>query len=274
MKRPTIGAAALLGAVLLATVPAAASSRIDPARIEPWHKIGDVGLGMLRPTVEYRYGAGDQLSPDQTELRVPGGRLAVGFAGNRVTWIETTSPRYRTSTAIGIGTHIPLGPCHHTRTNQCEHRWNGFVYYAPGQVWRLNTCFAGIPTYASLSVETGIIHDLILGYGSPAVCTSRKLPPLSRADKRAITNTIEQALRSAQFASTRVDHFISPRSTREYAAATISGTFTNGSDIQPALVIVHKQAGKWHVVSYGSSGVGCGQVPIKYLAEMNLNCPG
>jgi hypothetical protein len=38
------------------------------------------------------------------------------------------TPYYRTKSGFGVGSTIPLGPCHRTATNPCEHCWRGFIY--------------------------------------------------------------------------------------------------------------------------------------------------
>ena len=44
--------------------------------------------------------------------------------------IAFTTRFYRTWDGFGVGSRIPLGPCHRTATSTCEHRWHGFVWNA------------------------------------------------------------------------------------------------------------------------------------------------
>jgi hypothetical protein len=44
--------------------------------------------------------------------------------------IALTTRFYRTWKGFGVGSRIPLGPCHRTATSWCEHRWQGFVWNA------------------------------------------------------------------------------------------------------------------------------------------------
>lgn len=57
-----------------------------------------------------------------------GSKVIVTFYGSRVGELAFTTPYYRTKSGFGVGSTIPLGPCHRTATNPCEHRWRGFVY--------------------------------------------------------------------------------------------------------------------------------------------------
>jgi hypothetical protein len=54
--------------------------------------------------------------------------VAVTFYGDRVGRIGFGTPYYRTPSGFGVGSTIPLGACHKTATNPCEHRWRGFIY--------------------------------------------------------------------------------------------------------------------------------------------------
>jgi hypothetical protein len=96
---------------------------------------------MTRDAVEYLYGdtnqgrlqVFDDYFPKGTKYRgVPlfvmtyrlhGGILRVKYVHDRAKVIETTSRYYRTPRGIGVGTRIPLGPCHRSRFGSCEYRW-------------------------------------------------------------------------------------------------------------------------------------------------------
>jgi hypothetical protein len=52
------------------------------------------------------------------------------FDAGRVTAFGFDTPYYRTKNGFGVGSRIPLGPCHRTATDRCEHRWHGFVWNA------------------------------------------------------------------------------------------------------------------------------------------------
>jgi hypothetical protein len=54
--------------------------------------------------------------------------VIVTFYGSRVGELAFSTPYYRTKAGFGVGSTIPLGPCHRTAANACEHRWRGFVY--------------------------------------------------------------------------------------------------------------------------------------------------
>jgi hypothetical protein len=97
----------------------------DPPRIVPWHEIGSVGIGMTPARIEYGYGAADRYG----FYSVHGGHLNlwVGYYKNHVAFVATKSPYYRTLSGIGVGSTIPLGPCHHVH-GTCRYTWNGFTY--------------------------------------------------------------------------------------------------------------------------------------------------
>jgi hypothetical protein len=58
------------------------------------------------------------------------GDVAVTFNGDHVERIAFGSSYYRTKDGFGVGSRIPLGPCHKTPTSRCEHRWHGFIWDA------------------------------------------------------------------------------------------------------------------------------------------------
>jgi hypothetical protein len=108
----------------------------DPPLFVPWNRIGDIALGESKARVESEYGSegggyhiiqryGGNL---QGYYLLHGSKVTVTFYGGRVGELGFTTPYYRTKGGFGVGSRIPLGPCHITATSSCEHRWNGFIY--------------------------------------------------------------------------------------------------------------------------------------------------
>jgi hypothetical protein len=64
----------------------------------------------------------------QGYYRLHGSRVSVTFYRGRVGELGFATPYYRTKGGFGVGSKIPLGPCHRTATNPCEHRWHGFIF--------------------------------------------------------------------------------------------------------------------------------------------------
>src|SRR5215813_11205658 len=95
---------AVLTAACLASSASAGSVAGDRPVIVPWHQIGGAGLGMVRASVDSRYGPG---AGSSRIVRVPGGHLFVGYAGNQVSSVSTDSSRYETPDGIGVGTTMP-----------------------------------------------------------------------------------------------------------------------------------------------------------------------
>jgi hypothetical protein len=151
----------LLTLALLLAVPATASAADDthptlaqagaaddPPVLVPWKKIGDIGLGISKGRVQYQYGTmghgfhykqswkGNSYCAGwclQGYYVLHGGRVYITFYGGRVGEISFSTPYYRTASDLGVGSTIPLGPCHRTASHVCEHRWNGFVYQGEGK---------------------------------------------------------------------------------------------------------------------------------------------
>src|SRR5437588_322135 len=111
-------------------------SASDPPLLVPWNRVGDIALGGLRSDVEHEYGSAGhgfhvvQRYGNAVEgyYRLHGGEVAVTFYGDRVGRVGFGTRYYRTKSGFGVGSAIPLGPCHRTATNPCEHRWRGFIY--------------------------------------------------------------------------------------------------------------------------------------------------
>jgi hypothetical protein len=102
-------------------------SRKDPPLLIRWNRIGDIALGESRQRVEREYGS------ERKPLgfySLHNSRVFVTFDGGRVADFAFTTPYYRTRDGFGVGSAIPLGPCHRTGTDHCEHRWHGFVWNA------------------------------------------------------------------------------------------------------------------------------------------------
>ena len=119
----------------------AAASRVrgagDPRILVPWSRIGDIALGDSRARVEQEYGSVghgyhvlQRYGKDTVQgyYRLHGSEVVVTFYGDRVGELEFETPYYRTKDGFGVGSTIPLGTCHKTATNPCEHRWHGFLY--------------------------------------------------------------------------------------------------------------------------------------------------
>ena len=60
--------------------------------------------------------------------RLHGSRVDVEFRDGRLNAIGFETPYYRMRSGFGVGSRIPLGPCHRTASDPCEHRWRGFVW--------------------------------------------------------------------------------------------------------------------------------------------------
>jgi hypothetical protein len=141
MARTGAAVLALVAAVAVGgcgsrSVHAGAATHSDPPLLVPWSRIGNIALGEPRARVEREYGGvghgyhvlqryGDTV---QGYYRLHGSRVIVTFYGRRVGELDFETPYYRTKDGFGVGGRIPLGPCHRTAVDRCEHRWRGFVY--------------------------------------------------------------------------------------------------------------------------------------------------
>ena len=130
--------AAFLVAGGRSTSAPAAGAAIDPPTLVPWDRIGNIALGEPRARVRQDYDArgyryyvlGRQSGLVQGYYRLHRSRVFVTFQDGPVNEIDFTTRYYRTKNGLGVGSRIPLGPCHRTRSNPCEHRWHGFVWNA------------------------------------------------------------------------------------------------------------------------------------------------
>jgi hypothetical protein len=115
---------------------ATASSAGDPPLLVPWRGIGAIALGEPQARVEREYGTaghgyhalGGNRDHAQGYYLLHGTKVGVTFSGGRVEEISFSTPYYRTKNGFGVGSAIPLGPCHRTARYRCEHRWHGFVW--------------------------------------------------------------------------------------------------------------------------------------------------
>jgi hypothetical protein len=131
-------AAPALGGGLPRSIHNGAAGAADPPLLVPWSRIGDIALGESRKRVERKYGSeghgyhvlqryGNAV---QGYYRLHRSRVIVTFYGSRVGELAFTTPYYRTKSGFGVGSKVPLGPCHRTAKTRCEHRWHGFVWNA------------------------------------------------------------------------------------------------------------------------------------------------
>jgi hypothetical protein len=131
-----LAAAVTVGGCGSRSVHTGAAMPSDPPLLVPWSRIGDIALGEPRTRVERGYGSaghgyhvlqryGDTV---QGYYRLHGSKVIVTFYGSRVGELDFATPYYRTKGGFGVGSTIPLGPCHRTAANRCEHRWHGFIY--------------------------------------------------------------------------------------------------------------------------------------------------
>jgi hypothetical protein len=108
----------------------------DPPLLVPWSRVGDIALGEPRARVEREYGSAGHgyhvLVGNRDHVQgyylLHGTKVGVTFDGGRVEEISLSTPYYRTKNGFGVGSTIPLGPCHRTARCRCEHRWHGFVW--------------------------------------------------------------------------------------------------------------------------------------------------
>jgi hypothetical protein len=111
---------------------------VDFPVLVPWTGVGAISLGEGRTQVAHDYdAAGHRFHVQARGDRILDGyyalhhsRLYVTFRDGRVNDLGWTTRFYRTSEGFGVGSRIPLGPCHRTATAPCERRWHGFVWNA------------------------------------------------------------------------------------------------------------------------------------------------
>jgi hypothetical protein len=104
---------------------------VDFPEILPWSGIGAIQLGDSRRDVRHNYDeAGHRYHARGGYYVLHGSRVYVTFRNGVVDDIGFTTRYYRTLDGFGVGSRIPLGPCHRTALKSCEHRWHGFVWNA------------------------------------------------------------------------------------------------------------------------------------------------
>jgi hypothetical protein len=99
------------------------SEGVDPPVFVPWSRIGDISLGGFMEEVEAEYGAEPTYG-----YRLHGGRVFVAYDHGRVSELRFSTPYYRTKRGFGVGSRIPLGPCHSMMGYKCLHLWHGFMW--------------------------------------------------------------------------------------------------------------------------------------------------
>ena len=117
----------------------------DPPRLIPWRRIGDIYLGESKTRVDAEYDpAGNgfhvlQRYSDSVQGTYPvrGSSVLVTYTADRVRDIDFITPYYRTRSGFGIGSTIPLGPCHRVAGDPCEHQWRSFVFH---RRWKDSRC--------------------------------------------------------------------------------------------------------------------------------------
>src|SRR5438105_13202842 len=117
---------------------AAAPYAADPPRIVPWHRIGNIGLGMSRARVQRMYGRGTVATPlRDAPAWVYRGRGAIRVEydlNGGVAALETTSPAYASRSGIHVGLALPPRLC--TFVNyRCKHACRCFTYDSDYRTW-------------------------------------------------------------------------------------------------------------------------------------------
>ena len=172
-----------VGAALVLAVSGGAvrAQDVDPPTLVWNNQVGSARLGMSEVQIEYLYGA-----PTKTDMwRLPhvdtpfpdaavhaqkyvigDHSLWVWYLGGRpgAKVLETSSPYYRTSTGVGVGTRIPLGQCVRTRLSSggsyCAYKWRSFEFdrCSPG---------AWIGGYGRrqtvLIMQRGVVQSIMIG---------------------------------------------------------------------------------------------------------------
>ena len=95
----------------------------DPPIFVRWSRIGDISLGGYKDEVQAEYG-----SEPRYGYRLHGSRVFVAFDRGRVSEIRFSTRYYRAKNGFGVGSRIPLGPCHRTMGYPCLHLWRGFMW--------------------------------------------------------------------------------------------------------------------------------------------------
>jgi hypothetical protein len=103
----------------------------DSPELLPWYGIGAITLGEPQKQVRHDYDeAGHRYHAADGYYVLHRSRVYVDFRNGVVNDIGFTTRYYHTLYGFGVGSRIPLGPCHRTALKACEHRWHGFVWNA------------------------------------------------------------------------------------------------------------------------------------------------
>ena len=101
----------------------------DPPRLVPWRgEVGRFTLGESAKRVVATYGRKRRGGV----YSLHGRKLKVFVGSGRVQEIDVSTPYYRTSSGVGVGSRIAHGPCVRTLaaigSTPCGHRWHGFLW--------------------------------------------------------------------------------------------------------------------------------------------------
>lgn len=125
----------------------------------------------------------------------------------------------------------------------------------------------------------------LLGLLVPAATAAR---PATQAEKRAITQAVLRTIPASTRPKVQIKR-IRVTSVRLYGIELAPFAFANEvpkrgfeDEVQPQVFAVQRVptasgAFRWVTVSYGTSGVGCGVVPLAYLRDLTGDrtpCPG
>lgn len=170
-----------------ATGRAASTIASDSTKLVINKQIGDMRMGETEAEVGYYYGSDcvagcsgikdgcvlglkDCMGPTYS-YKVIGGTLRVGYRNHRVVFLETTAPRYISSTGLHVGARIPFGS-----------RWGPFRWhacYASDGYWTAGTSWATPlwknPTtrwWTQVSINKGVVIDITMWRGdvNPQEC--------------------------------------------------------------------------------------------------------
>ena len=158
---------AVAALALVALSCAGAGWAADSSRVLVGRSIGDIRLGMSDAAVTAAYGTPARTtrwrlpgrSGPAAIYRAPGGSLLVHLDAGRVVAIETTSPRYRLSGEVGVGTITPR------RTDELAFSWRGFRYDACSGTYQRRAY--------------GAVTELVLQFGAR---TGRRIVAIAMAD--------------------------------------------------------------------------------------------
>jgi hypothetical protein len=173
----------------LLCVSAADAQERDSTRIVPWHKIGDIAMGMQRQSVVYRYGFPDNTTYGDAYTIPGGGSITISYGNktvhlnDRVIDLQVTAPRYKTAAGIGVGSRIPIGSCH-TVGGRCVHEWEGFTLGSDptvgGPSWQRYDRYGGQKIGVELMIDGGKVYAIHLGVCGVAWACFGKTAPFIR----------------------------------------------------------------------------------------------